>query len=97
MKRTDLFFIKPSRIIHFVLYSSSSFREIVGIYQEEDKFLSFYFVFSSEEDSERFVLFIGSSSVAFERFRGFRIFFSSSSIESGSSFIASTFPEIYLL
>lgn len=86
--------MNPSRMILFDLYSSSSFNDIGGIYQEEDKFHSLEFGFSSEEDPERFVQFIGSSSVAFERFLGFKIFFSSSSIESGSSFIASTVPEI---
>jgi len=96
MKRTDLFLINPSRNILFDLLSSSSLREIEGIYREEDKFQSLDLGFSSEEDPERFVQLIGSSSVAFERFQGFKIFFSSS-IESGSSLIASTVPETYHL
>ena len=93
MNRTDHFLICDSRIIHFYL-SSFSLSEIVGICLEEDKFQSLGF--SSEEDAERFAQLVGSSSVAFDRFRGFIIFFSSS-IDSGSSSIASTVPETYLL
>lgn len=90
MNRTDRFLISPSSNIHLSLLSSSTRSEIVGIYREDERFQSLGF--SSDEDPERSFLFIGSSSVALERFHGLIIFFSSS-IDSGSSSIASTFPE----